>query len=98
MVRKREERREGRGEERRRRWQAGDEILLSVMAGVNFHWLGLHKVLGEESVQDGVPFVCVLVCVCVHGARGPSSPGEAGFSPGFPLKARPAAGRGGWPG
>lgn len=69
--------REGKGEERRRRWQAGDEILLSVMAGVNFHWLGLHKVLGEESVRDGVP-----LCVRVRAGRG-VRPARA-FSPGFP--------------
>lgn len=69
--------REGKREERRRRWQAGDEILLSVMAGVNFHWLGLHKVLGEESVRDGVP-----LCVRVRAGRG--VPPARGFSPGFP--------------
>lgn len=47
------------------------------MAGVNFHWLGLHKVLGEESVRDGVP-----LCVRVRAGRG--VPPARGFSPGFP--------------
>lgn len=48
-----------------------------LRAGVNFHWLGLHKVLGEESVRDGVP-----LCVRVRAGRG--VPPARGFSPGFP--------------